>query len=79
MIGDRFLHRREIERVTARLREVAGRLAVARRGGSKRRLAGSVEGLRREMREAARELDFERAAELRDRIRALESERLRLG
>jgi excinuclease UvrABC nuclease subunit len=28
------------------------------------------------MAEAARELEFERAAELRDRIRALESERL---
>jgi excinuclease ABC subunit B len=38
-----------------------------------------VESLRREMREAARELAFERAAELRDRIRELEAERLRLG
>ena len=36
-----------------------------------------LEGLRREMAEAARDLEFERAAELRDRIRALESERLR--
>ncbi len=35
-----------------------------------------IEGLRREMREAAGELDFERAAELRDRIRELEAERL---
>jgi excinuclease ABC subunit B len=35
-----------------------------------------LEGLRREMGEAARELDFERAAELRDRIHALESELL---
>jgi excinuclease ABC subunit B len=38
-----------------------------------------IESLRREMREAARDLAFERAAELRDRIRALESERLQLG
>jgi len=38
-----------------------------------------LEALRKEMREAARELDFERAAELRDRIRELESERIRLG
>jgi excinuclease ABC subunit B len=40
-------------------------------------LPALLEGLRREMGEAARELEFERAAELRDRIRALESERLR--
>jgi excinuclease ABC subunit B len=40
-------------------------------------LPALVEGLRREMAEAARDLDFELAAELRDRIRALESERLR--
>jgi excinuclease ABC subunit B len=38
-----------------------------------------IESLRREMRDAARDLAFERAAELRDRIRALESERLHLG
>ena len=38
-----------------------------------------IESLRREMREAAKELEFERAAELRDRIQALEGERLRLG
>ncbi len=38
-----------------------------------------VAGLRREMAEAAKALDFERAAELRDRIRALESDRLRRG
>jgi excinuclease ABC subunit B len=35
--------------------------------------------LRREMAEAARALEFERAADLRDRIQALEKERLRLG
>jgi len=40
-------------------------------------LPALLEGLRREMGEAAGDLDFERAAELRDRIRALESERLR--
>jgi excinuclease ABC subunit B len=38
-----------------------------------------LEGLRREMGEAARELDFERAAQLRDRIHALESELLGRG
>jgi len=38
-----------------------------------------IAALRTEMREAARDLDFERAAELRDRIRELESERIRLG
>jgi len=38
-----------------------------------------LEGLRREMREAADELDFERAASLRDRIRELEEERLRVS
>jgi len=38
-----------------------------------------VAGLRREMQAAARALDFERAAELRDRIRALEDERLARG
>ncbi len=37
-----------------------------------------IEVLRKEMREAARELEFERAADLRDRIKALESERIRL-
>jgi len=38
-----------------------------------------IEGLRREMRRAAEALEFERAAELRDRIRALEHERVALG
>jgi excinuclease ABC subunit B len=42
-------------------------------------LAPLIAGLRREMQAAARELDFERAAELRDRIRALEQERLARG
>jgi len=42
-------------------------------------LPALLDSMRREMREAARELDFERAAELRDRIQALESERIRLG
>jgi protein-arginine kinase activator protein McsA len=31
------------------------------------------------MRDAVRELDFERAAQLRDRIRELEAEHLRVG
>jgi excinuclease ABC subunit B len=38
-----------------------------------------IDGLRREMRAAARELAFERAAELRDQIRALEAEFLKVG
>jgi excinuclease ABC subunit B len=38
-----------------------------------------LDGLRREMREAARALEFEKAAMLRDRIAELESERLKLG
>jgi len=42
-------------------------------------LAPLLAGLRREMAAAAKELDFERAASLRDRIRALEAERLRQG
>lgn len=37
-----------------------------------------VAALRKEMKESARELDFERAADLRDRIQSLENERLRL-
>ena len=39
-------------------------------------LPGLIEDLRREMQKAAKALDYERAAELRDRIRALEAERL---
>jgi excinuclease ABC subunit B len=38
-----------------------------------------IEDLKREMREAAKDLEFERAADLRDRVRELEAERLRLG
>jgi excinuclease ABC subunit B len=37
-----------------------------------------IDGLRGEMAEAAKQLDFERAAELRDRIRELEAERLQV-
>jgi excinuclease ABC subunit B len=40
-------------------------------------LGSLLEGLRREMKEAAKALEFERAAELRDRIRDLEQEQLR--
>jgi excinuclease ABC subunit B len=40
-------------------------------------LPALIEALRAEMREAAEKLDFERAADLRDRIQALEGERLR--
>jgi len=42
-------------------------------------LAPLIAGLRREMMAAAKELDFERAAALRDRIRALEDERIARG
>jgi len=38
-----------------------------------------IAGLKREMRELAKSLEFERAAEIRDRIEELESERLRMG
>jgi protein-arginine kinase activator protein McsA len=38
-----------------------------------------IEALRREMQQAAKALEYERAAELRDRIRALEAERLTLS
>jgi excinuclease ABC subunit B len=39
-------------------------------------LPGVIEALRREMQQAAKALEYERAAALRDRIRALEAERL---
>jgi excinuclease ABC subunit B len=42
-------------------------------------LPALIESLTREMRAAAAELDFERAAALRDRLRELETERLRTG
>jgi protein-arginine kinase activator protein McsA len=35
-----------------------------------------IDALRREMQQAAKALEYERAAELRDRIRLLEAERL---
>ena len=38
-----------------------------------------IESLRREMKTAADELDFERAADLRDRIQGLEAQRLQLS
>jgi excinuclease ABC subunit B len=42
-------------------------------------IPGLIESLRKEMRQAAKDLEFEHAAELRDRIQALEGERLRIG
>ena len=42
-------------------------------------LRRKVDALRKEMREAAGKLDFERAAELRDRIRKIETRELRAG
>ena len=41
-------------------------------------LPSLIDALRREMKQAAEELDFERAADLRDRIKELEADRLRL-
>ena len=41
-------------------------------------LPSLIDALRREMKQAAEELDFERAADLRDRIKDLEADRLRL-
>ena len=38
-----------------------------------------IDSLRREMKTAAEELEYERAADLRDRIRELEAERLRVS
>ncbi|MFH1146164.1 MAG: excinuclease ABC subunit UvrB [Pseudomonadota bacterium] len=43
---------------------------------SKEEMTKLAESLRSEMKKAAKDLDFERAAELRDRIRALEKQRL---
>ncbi len=42
-------------------------------------LPSLIDALRREMRLAADELDFERAADLRDRIKSLETQRLRIS
>jgi excinuclease ABC subunit B len=42
-------------------------------------LPGVIDALRREMKLAADELDFERAADLRDRIKSLETQRLRIS
>jgi len=64
----------EQDYVTVPTRRDAGEAAIP-----PHELSELIEGLRREMAEAAKQLDFERAAELRDRIRELEAERLRLG
>ncbi len=40
-------------------------------------LPALLDGLRAEMKQAAQALEFERAADLRDRIRSLEQEQLR--
>ena len=53
--------------------------AAEREGIPAHELPRLIDALRREMREAAKGLEFERAAELRDRIQALEGERLRLS
>ena len=64
----------EADYVTVKLKsEEAGEIPPAHE------LPALIEGLRREMGEAAVALEFERAAELRDRIQSLEEERLRVG
>jgi len=45
---------------------------------SPERTAKEIERLRKEMHGAAEKLEFERAAEIRDRLRALESHELRM-
>ncbi len=52
--------------------------AVVEPGLPRHEIPALIEVLRSEMREAARELEFELAADLRDRIKALEGERIRL-
>jgi excinuclease ABC subunit B len=42
-------------------------------------LPALIDGLRTEMKQAAKDLEFERAADLRDRIQLLEAERMRLS
>jgi excinuclease ABC subunit B len=63
----------EQDYVTVERRDEAGESGVPAH-----ELPALLEDLRREMKTAADELDFERAADLRDRIKALEAERLRL-
>ena len=46
---------------------------------SAERIPGAIEAMRRDMKEAAKRLEFERAAELRDRIRELEQWALAMG
>lgn len=53
--------------------------SVADYGSDPKQLAKTVKRLEREMREAAKELEFERAAELRDRIAVLRERILELG
>ena len=51
--------------------QMAAEPAAAEQYANPRELARAIQRLEREMRDAARELEFERAAELRDRIKAL--------
>ena len=60
----------------AGLRDGADRRGDGRPGPAAASSRGTIERLRREMRDAAKQLEFERAADLRDRIRVLESQRL---
>ncbi|MDR1794411.1 MAG: excinuclease ABC subunit UvrB [Erysipelotrichaceae bacterium] len=54
-------------------KEMAAKLLTKRSKGSKKETLVLIENLRKEMKEAARVLDFERAAELRDIIAELET------
>ena len=58
---------------------VPTRKELARDAVPPHELPALIDALRQEMKEAAEALDFERAAELRDRVRDLEEERLRLS
>lgn len=52
---------------------------VARYGNDPKKIEKSIRKLEREMREAAKELEFEKAANLRDRIKQLRDQLLSLG
>ena len=58
---------------------VPTRKELARDAVPPHELPALIDGLRQEMKEAADALDFERAVVLRDRVRDLEEERLRLS
>ena len=65
--------RRAVERVRARLRDGRRELREAGAFRTQAELDAHIAGLEREMREAAANLDFERAAALRDRVKRAEA------